>query len=76
MYASLALLISLSGCTRVSSGDILLPDELFNVALPKTNQINSNKDASVFMVELFNALQDCRLKLDTIKQTISNLKGE
>lgn len=61
--------------TKVEYKTIYIPEAYFNLAEIDTNRsIITNMDASLFMLDLYKAYDECRINLESIKEI--NQKGE
>ena len=61
--------------TKVEYKTIHIPEAYFNLSEIDTNRsIITNRDVSLFMVDLYKAYNECKINLESIKEI--NQKGE
>ena len=61
--------------TKVEYKTIHIPEAYFNLSEIDTNRsIITNRDVSLFMLDLYKAYNECKINLESIKEM--NQKGE
>ena len=61
--------------TKVEYKTIHIPEAYFNLSKIDTNRsIITNRDVSLFMLDLYKAYNECKINLESIKEI--NQKGE
>lgn len=66
---SMLVILSLQGCTRKTQiVKQKIPQVLLVVPTIEPREIKTNKDASIFMLDIYNAYEKCVLQLEAIRE--------